>query len=276
MHELGHTLGLFHAWKGSDKYGDATGYMGRSYPNYNWPQRCFNGPHSDMLGWYSDRTMAMPSNEEARLVRLAGTVDYDKTAPDEPVLIKLASNLFVQYNRLKDFNAGTGESLDSVAITKLANGHTQFLAMLRPGESYSYGSISIQACQRVTSASGGADVMLASIGTGAAVCDQADKSPTVSVLAPEQQTQLPSTEAEAEATPFPDTEVEATPAATVPVESSSEPNDRETTSFPTAAPISSSRAPKLDANSDATEEPPFHSSFDHSQWWQKFWSSLFH
>lgn len=218
----------------------------------------------------------MTANDEARLVRLAGVVDYKVSKSDEPVLIKLANNIFVQYNRLKEFNSGTGDSWDSLAITQQVNGHSQFLATLRPGESYSHGSTSIQACERVTSSSGGADVMLVSIGTGAPVCDQAHTVSIVSSSAPELNPQL--TDA-SEGTPFPHTEAMATPTPVVPdvpVEAFSEPADTETTPFPTAAPVPSAPGQRSSDNSDPPDEQPFHHSFDHSQWWQKFWKSLFH
>ena len=74
----------------------------------NGPLKCFNANKNWILGWYRDKSIALPgaSRWSGRLVAF---VDYGQanTARNEYVLLRV-DDVFVQYNRAKGFNAGTG------------------------------------------------------------------------------------------------------------------------------------------------------------------------
>lgn len=177
-HEFGHLIGLPHSNENSSKYGDATGYMSRSFRNANWPRRCFNGANSGFLGWYNDKTLRIQQNTSARLVKLAGVVDYKKAAGDEPVLINIGNNKWIQYNHAKSFTKDTGEYPDHVIITQMLEGGTTVLGKVRPGETYTSGNFRVKACSRFTAANdNSADYMVISVGKGGALaCPQAQTS----------------------------------------------------------------------------------------------------
>jgi hypothetical protein len=46
LHEIGHNLGVGHAWYNGNEYGDLSCIMG-----YCCAERCFNAPHAEMLGY---------------------------------------------------------------------------------------------------------------------------------------------------------------------------------------------------------------------------------
>jgi hypothetical protein len=48
LHELGHSIGLYHASQSDDPYGDMSDSMG-----YCCNRRCYNAPHAEQLGWQS-------------------------------------------------------------------------------------------------------------------------------------------------------------------------------------------------------------------------------
>lgn len=62
-HEFGHNLGLRHAARTGDEYGDPSCVMG-NVDNYCCTKLCFNAPHTEMLGWMSpvivNRTFTFP------------------------------------------------------------------------------------------------------------------------------------------------------------------------------------------------------------------------
>jgi hypothetical protein len=182
MHELGHTIGLPHTNEGSDKYGDSTGYMAASYRNTNWPSRCYNGVNSNSLGWYDSKTLRLSGSESPTLVHLGGIVEYGNATT---VLVDIKSSLFLMYNRAKGFNADTGELGDSVTVTETVNGGSDLLAGLRPGETYTYGNVVIEACKRVYD--GNPDIMIVSVGKGSSLCSTLEVPAPAPVPSPQVQ-----------------------------------------------------------------------------------------
>jgi hypothetical protein len=166
MHELGHTIGLPHSNAKGIKYGDATGYMARSYRNSNWPQRCYNGRNSDFLGWYASKTVRLSGTESPKLYDLGNIVDYAKSTT---ILITINSTLMLMYNRAKSFNVGTGELADTVTLTESIAGGSDRLGSLIPGSGpFTYGNVVIEACKMVND--GNPDRMIVSVGKGSSIC----------------------------------------------------------------------------------------------------------
>lgn len=136
MHELGHTMGLLHSNEGNIRYADSTGYMSRAYRSKDGPLRCFNGQNNDQLGWYSDLTtkVTLPvANPDP--IKLAAFVDEAavRSNKEHSILINVADSYFLQYNRAKYYNIGTGEYPDMVTVTtKPMNGGSQLVAALSP------------------------------------------------------------------------------------------------------------------------------------------------
>lgn len=75
--------------------------------------------------------------------RLVAFVDFDSADPisNEFVLLRVGELLFVQYNRAKDFNAGTSLHQDEVVVVAGEGGlgsSSVLLAGLGTGEAYSW------------------------------------------------------------------------------------------------------------------------------------------
>lgn len=144
VHELGHTLGLLHSNAKGEKYADRSGMMGSGHKDATFPQKCFNGYHSHQLGWYRDRTLRWLDPVLGRLndvVELATFVDYNRTTPEQYVIVSIADQYFLQYNVAKGFNMGTEHGRNSVTITEPTVNGTDRVAQLRVGERYSIPSL---------------------------------------------------------------------------------------------------------------------------------------
>jgi hypothetical protein len=104
MHEIGHNLGLHHANQYYE-YADRTGAMGSSSRQNFGPRSCYNAQKNWHLGWYADKSLDLSNNiyESAWSGRLVAFVDYDKAFDVDAVVIRVG-NLYVQYNRARDFN----------------------------------------------------------------------------------------------------------------------------------------------------------------------------
>jgi len=109
------------------------------------------------------------SDQESYLVKLATFVDFDKTENDEPVLIKVLDQFYLQYNRAKGMNIDTEEKADQVTITAEGEGGSELVAGLAEGEQYTVTKfrgtkrqLIITACE-ITTNDKGADIMLVSI-----------------------------------------------------------------------------------------------------------------
>jgi Gametolysin peptidase M11 len=165
MHEIGHTVGLLHSGKSETEnweYSDTTGYMGFSILASSTPHKCFNGFNHWQLGWYPGRRRTLEI--KPAVIRLAAFADYPRAAPNEPVLVRFANNLFLQYNRAKSFNSETPMFPDRVTVTRMRlDGRSENMAGLAMGESFTTeANTTIKACSSV-SGKAGQDVMIVSI-----------------------------------------------------------------------------------------------------------------
>jgi hypothetical protein len=115
--QVGHNLGLLHSSQGDQEYDDVTGMMGFSIYQEYGPRSCFNARKNWHLGWFDDRSIDLTDSIKTSSWggRLVAFVDYNVTAPGDVVLIQVG-NLFLQYNRARDFNEGTREYANRVVI----------------------------------------------------------------------------------------------------------------------------------------------------------------
>lgn len=111
-------MGLEHAYFDGEEYGDVSGYMGAAVKRHDYPLRCYNPQNHWKLGWYSDRTLEVDPNNP-NVYNVAAFVDYQKAADDEYVVLKVSNlDLYVQFNRAKDFNRDAGQYTDMLTIVK--------------------------------------------------------------------------------------------------------------------------------------------------------------
>jgi hypothetical protein len=132
MHELGHSaFGFLH----SNQYGiiqaDTTGYMGYSYGAQNFPCMCFNAHKNWLGGWFRDRALQikLSNPKDVWNGKIAAFVDYHLTTPEEPVVIRVG-DLYLQYNRAKDFNNETMESSNQLVVVQDRPRGSELLASL--------------------------------------------------------------------------------------------------------------------------------------------------
>lgn len=117
-HEMGHNLGFRHSGLGSDTYGDMSGYMGYTIYETGAPLKCFNGHKLWLSGWFQDRAYNIdPSVGNPVLKRVVAFADYGKTLDGSDVVLLRVGQYFIQYNRAKGINVGTGTNADKVTIT---------------------------------------------------------------------------------------------------------------------------------------------------------------
>lgn len=184
MHEVGHTVGLMHSNEAGQIYGDQTGYMGFGRLAVNTPRQCFNGHKNDVLGWYKDRVVAVDPKEDgggARLYKIAAFVDYDKAASNEPVILDVGGQIFLQYNRAKGFNVGTEEKGNTLTITEYdGTDSSTNLGGLKVGEEFgeynfqhSGHVLMIQVCETIIGDSNSPDAMIVSVGLDQSLCRNA-------------------------------------------------------------------------------------------------------
>ncbi|CAB9503568.1 expressed unknown protein [Seminavis robusta] len=125
-HELGHNFGLGHSNYGG-QYGDRSGTMGLGYPQIGGPRRCFNAEKNYLLGWYSDRAVAINVLEQQRAWggTLVAFPDYNKADVDEVVVIRIDGALdgrnnpnphYIHFNRAKGFHSET-KSFANLIVT---------------------------------------------------------------------------------------------------------------------------------------------------------------
>lgn len=124
LHELGHNLYLDHSNDIDGEYGDASCTMGFGFPYDEFPYRCFNGPKSYVLGWYSSRTLSadLLSLTTPLKATLIGTADFNNTKnhPSYLVVIKIESgqvDFYVNFNRKTGINKDTYKYEDKVVVS---------------------------------------------------------------------------------------------------------------------------------------------------------------
>lgn len=116
---------------------DISGYMGSVLPSETRPKKCFNAAHHDALGWYDDQKFVLsPLSQPGVRVRVAAFVDHDRATIDEPVLLSLDDQYFMQFNRAKNYNEHTEEYPDKLVVTKKGEGGTELLVALGAGQVY--------------------------------------------------------------------------------------------------------------------------------------------
>ena len=197
MHELGHNLGLRHANHQGQEYEDSTGIMSKSSRRSDGPQRCFNAYNNHVLGWYDEFRLDLESlTRTTRRISLAAFVHYDRVQrTGDPVLINVADDLYLQYNRAVLFNSGTGEMEDQVTITEQRDNDkegSELLAGLTVGQVYrrpnfagSVHTLVIRACKALNGGDDHSpDAMVISVGMNHASCGEANEPTPTPTVAP--------------------------------------------------------------------------------------------
>lgn len=179
MHEIGHLLGLQHSNANGVAYNDRSGYMGSGYTDTVKPRKCFNGYHSSVLKLYSDKEVKVNPVSQGQLVRVAASVDYNKAASNEHVIVSISDEYYLLYNVAKLFNQQTENHQNKVTVTEPLDTGTESRAGLDVGQSYdvtNFGgtgkTLKIKACRKESGGGLGADVMVVSIAMGGDLCGQ--------------------------------------------------------------------------------------------------------
>ena len=124
MHEFGHNLGLHHSGVNGNSYGDVSGMMGYAENREQGPRSCFNAHKNWDVTWFDDRAEDINIEDGPWAGQLVSFVDYDRTPPGNFVVIRVG-NLYLQYNRAKDFNEGTRSHADQIVIVSAPGKHEQ-------------------------------------------------------------------------------------------------------------------------------------------------------
>jgi hypothetical protein len=175
-------LGLIHSNENGIAYGDSTDYMASGQKASDWPRKCFNGLKNWQLGWYQSRQLALDNLfEEGHVVKLAAFVDFDRTAPDEPVVANVADELYLEYNLATSFNADTEEKQNEVTITTPGETGSEGLAGLNVKGLYKVSNfrnsgheLVIEVCKRDKGVLG-ANMMVVSVAYDKSLCQQIEE-----------------------------------------------------------------------------------------------------
>lgn len=166
-----------HSGEGSDPYGDFTGIMGPGSASETGPLRCFNGYKNFQLRWYEDRQLKISDPSTPTKLNVTAFVDYNRTTPTDRVLVVVADNLYLQYNRAKGLNAATGERPDALTVTYLGMSNSLLYAGLTAGQQYTGTNFKgtgktlyINVCRRLDGIAGKPDVMEIAIGYDKSWC----------------------------------------------------------------------------------------------------------
>jgi hypothetical protein len=117
---VSHNFLLQHANENA-AYEDHTGAMGSAIAGFSdkpgAPLSCYNSYNNWMLGWYKSKTIEVdPSSPQ--VVTITAFVDYGKTGNNQYVVASVDDQLFMQYNRAKDFNSETYEYKNDLVIVR--------------------------------------------------------------------------------------------------------------------------------------------------------------
>lgn len=188
MHEVGHNMGLGHAWENGKAYDDYSGYMAGGSTATNDPLTCFNGYNMEKLGWFNDKTerVFLRNLETSKVFKVSAFVDYDRAESYEPVLIDIDNqSLVLQYNRKARHNIGTREKANMLTITQSesrGNEASNMIKGLNEGDVYKSTiggrQLNVEVCSRVQGSSSRPDALIVSIGSGASACNKEWKPPT--------------------------------------------------------------------------------------------------
>jgi hypothetical protein len=154
--------------------------MSAGYEAPYYPLKSFNGANNAQLGWYSDRMITVDPSTGGQKLTLATFVDYSKHNKANPVLIQLGTDVFLQYNRAKDFNIQAQQAIDQVTIVQQQNNGTSLLGSVEPSSSSTQYTILnldgtgrnvvIHACSTVVGSSKIPDSMVIGIGYDKSYC----------------------------------------------------------------------------------------------------------
>lgn len=181
MHEMGHNLGLLHSNQNNVQYMDSSSYMSAGYATPFYPLKSFNGANNAQFGWFSDRTIIVDPAHGGQMISLATFVDYGKVSKIDPVLIQVGTDVYLQYNRAKDFNIQTNEMIDQVTIVQQQNNGTSLLGAVDPSSNPQVilvnfdgtgRNVVIEACSTGVGDSFNPDWMAVSIGYDQSYCMQ--------------------------------------------------------------------------------------------------------
>lgn len=144
-------FGLKHAGEGSDEYGDVVGAMGgglrNDEGNSSGNRKCYNGPHSWHMGWYSNRHLSIDNDATyPRTVTLTGLASWTPN-PGPTVILRIkddtgifqGAGYYIMYNHDIGINEGTEEALNQVTVVKGKKNprrKTELKAKLSVGQSY--------------------------------------------------------------------------------------------------------------------------------------------
>jgi hypothetical protein len=168
-----------HSNIGGQVYADFTSYMSAGYGTPYWPMKSFNGANNWQLGWYSDRTISVNPSSGGQLVTLATFVDYNKSNTQNPVLIQVGTDTYLQYNRAKGFNYQTEQHVDQVTVVQQLNNGTNIFGAVDPISNLTltitnFGgsgqNVVIAACKNGTGDANNPDWMSISIGYDESYC----------------------------------------------------------------------------------------------------------
>jgi len=127
---------------------------------------CYNAANHWALNWYGNAKLDL-SNPPAtpRQIKVAAFVDHQRRSANEYVLVK-AGNLFMQYNRAKDYNSGTLQYANKLVIVQQTSAAqpTRLLAGLDASSNRVYrgSGVVIEVCS--VQQRSGVDYMVVSIG----------------------------------------------------------------------------------------------------------------
>eukprot|EP00977_Amphora_coffeiformis_P021513 scaffold9427_cov175-Amphora_coffeaeformis.AAC.1 len=176
LHELGHNMGLDHAFENGKEYDGVTGYMGNVPTEVLTPQRCYNAHNHYKLQWFEDRVLEVDP-EFPQIVTLAPFVQYDSAGRDEYIIVRVG-NLYMQYNRAIDYNADSGEYPDTLVVVRERENlqGTDLLVGLDTGKEYREDDgneqITVHVCNRISGGGAfGADILTVSVGYGRSLCN---------------------------------------------------------------------------------------------------------
>jgi Gametolysin peptidase M11 len=176
MHEVGHNLGLQHATENGDTYGDTTGMMGISSGQTDGnPLQCYNACNHWTLGWFPNQRLDLSGGLSQPIVtNVVAFVDADQAYPGQYAIVKLPGNIYLQFNRAKEYNVGTRANIDQLVVVWDSSGNnsgeTVFVTSLDAYNTYyNSGSVVVQICS--VQIGGSVDYMVVSIGPGWADCN---------------------------------------------------------------------------------------------------------
>jgi len=137
MHEMAHTMSLFHASTPNDPYGDKTDYLGSGVKDASFPRKCFNGFHAWSLGWYEERHLRVdPSVDGQSNFQLASFVDFPETSSTESVVVNIMDKYYLVLNAARSFNEDTGDQQNLVTVTQAKSHGSLSVAGLGEGDHF--------------------------------------------------------------------------------------------------------------------------------------------